>query len=86
MQQLIQCLEINLSHVSGRPGPLVLHLLPFLRGGLLEPTPQPLVEAVLDHLAVTLQHHLGSKTEKVRDFYHRCKVKLLLQLPFPDNN
>ncbi len=68
MQQLIQCLEINLSHVSGRPGPFVLHLFILLHGALLKPTPQPLSEGVFDHLTVALQHCLGCKTEKISDF------------------
>lgn len=64
MQQLIQCSEINLSHVSGCPCPFVLHLFIFLHGALLKPTPQPLSEGIFDHVAVALQHSLGCKTQR----------------------
>ena len=61
MQQPTRRLEIDLPHVGGCPGPLALHLLAFLCGALLEPAPQPLAEGVFDHIAVALQHCLGSK-------------------------
>ena len=64
MQQWIPCLEINLSHVSGCAGSFALHLLVLLHGALLEPNPQPLSEAVFDHLTVALQHCLGCKKKR----------------------
>lgn len=54
-----QVLEIHVSHVGGRPRPLLLHLLPLLRGPPPEAPPQPLSKGSLHHLAAALQHSLA---------------------------
>lgn len=58
-------LEINVSHVGGSPGPLILHLLSLLRGSPVKPGPQPLAKGTFNHLAAALQHCLMGNRKDV---------------------